>query len=180
MLSCLFCQGNIVEMGKGSYGNPEISQWGEGAVCRVGKYCSIANGVHIFLGGDHRPDWVTTYPFSVFLKEAQEIPGHPRTKGNVIIGNDVWIANGATIMSGVTIGDGAVIGAKAVVAKDVPPYAIVVGNPAKVVKYRFNPQQIEKLLAIAWWNWSEQEISKAIPLLLQTDIDLFINYCENK
>ncbi len=177
---CLFCSGNLLEMDEWSYGNPALASWGEGAKCKVGKFCSIAEGVTIFLGGDHRPDWVTTYPFSVLWEEARGFKGHPRTKGDVIIGNDVWIAHGATIMSGVKIGNGAVIGAKAVVASDVPPYAIVVGNPGRVVKYRFTPEQIEKLQAIAWWDWPTKEIIAAMPLLLNPDIETFIQYCEIK
>lgn len=176
----LICYGNLLEMGKWSYGHPNVLSFGEGKICKVGKYCSIAEGVTIFVGGDHRPDWITTYPFSALWDQARGIPGHPRSKGDVIIGNDVWIAYGATIMSGVTIGDGAVIGARAVVAKDVPPYAIVVGNPGQIVKYRFNPQQINKLLTIGWWNWNEEDIITAMPLLLNTDIDTFIQYSEMK
>lgn len=134
----------------------------------------------IFLGGEHRHDWVTTYPFSALWDQARSIPGHPRSKGDVIIGHDVWIGYGATILSGVNIGNGAVVGAKAVVTKDVPPYAIVAGNPARIVKFRFTPRQINRLLAIAWWDWPEGEIIAALPLLLHTDIDLFIQYCATR
>ena len=88
-----------------------------------------------------------------FFKEAKDISGHPHTKGNVIIGNDVWIGYGAKILSGVSIGDGAVVGAGAVVAKNIPPYAVVVGNPAKIIKFRFKPEDVEILLGIQWWNW---------------------------
>lgn len=178
-VQCFFCQAQLIEMGRGSYGHPSIMSWGEGAVCRIGKYSSIADGVQIFVGGNHRVDWVTTFPFSALWVQAAEIVGHPSTKGDVIIGSDVWIGNGATIMSGVKIGDGAVIGAKAVVAKDVPAYAIAVGNPARVVKYRFTSEQIQKLLDIKWWEWPEDQILASMPFLLNSDIDLFIQYCEN-
>ena len=83
----------------------------------------------------------------------------------------MWIGDGAVILSGVTIGNGAVIGARAVIAKDVPAYAIVVGNPAKVVRYRFEPAQIEALERLAWWNWSHEKITQAYPLLLSSDVD---------
>jgi len=114
----------------------------------IGKYCSIAANVTIMLGGNHRYDWITTYPFSVIWPAYSYIKGHPKSKGFVVIGNDVWIGRNAMIMSGVHIGDGAVVGAGSIITKDVPPYAIVAGNPAKVVRYRFNEDQIERLLRI--------------------------------
>ncbi|HEX5127349.1 MAG TPA: CatB-related O-acetyltransferase, partial [Rhodocyclaceae bacterium] len=123
-------------IGRGTYGDDLlVRNWNEGTTLRIGNYCSIAAGVKIYLGGEHRTDWVTTYPFSALWPEAAHIEGHPRSKGDVTIGNDVWIGTEAMILSGVTIGDGAVIGARAVVSRDVPPYAIVAGNPASVVRY---------------------------------------------
>jgi acetyltransferase-like isoleucine patch superfamily enzyme len=101
--------------------------------------------------------------------------GHPSCKGDIIIENDVWIGAKSTIMSGIKIGNGAVIGATATVTKDVPPYAIVVGNPGKIIKYRFTETQIEKLLAIKWWDWSEQKIISEYRNMWSTDIDAFIN-----
>lgn len=97
------------------------------------------------------------------------------TKGDVVIGNDVWIGYGATIMSGVSIGDGAVIGARSVVTKDVPPYAIVAGNPGVVVKHRFDEQTVVDLLQIAWWDWSRPLVEARLPLLLSGDIRAFID-----
>jgi len=170
----------LIENGRGSAA-PQVLSWGEGAKLKIGNFCSIAHGVIVFLGGEHRSDWVTTYAFSVTWPEvAGHITGHPKTKGNVVIGNDVWIGLNACILSGVTIGDGAVIGAQAVVAKNVPPYAIVAGNPARVIRYRFDEQVIAKLLAIAWWNWPDAEIAQAMPFLLSDDISSFIKYCESK
>lgn len=165
-----------IEKGRGTYGTPRVSQWGENARLKIGNFCSIAENVHILLGGEHRSDWVTTYPFNVLWpKVAGHIKGHPRTKGDVIIGNDVWIATGAFILSGVTIGDGAVIAAHAVVTKDVPPYAIVGGNPAKIIRYRFDETTIQKLLEISWWDWPDEKIKGSIDLLLSDDIDAFVN-----
>lgn len=181
IINTFLCFGELfshVEMGEGSYGYPEVFSWGEGAELTIGKYCSIAQEVKVFLGGEHRTEWVTTYPFSVLWPEGWGISGHPKTKGNVAIGNDVWVGAFACILSGVTVGDGAVIGARAVVTKDVPPYAIVVGNPAKVIKYRFNEEIIGKLLNIKWWDWKREEIAKALPLMLSSDIEGFIQYCE--
>lgn len=101
--------------------------------------------------------------------------GHPSCKGNIIIQNDVWIGAKSTIMSGVKISNGSVVGAGSVVTKDVPPYAIVAGNPAKVVKYRFTEEQIEKLLSIAWWNWDEQKIKDNAMDMWCDNINDFIN-----
>jgi serine acetyltransferase len=100
--------------------------------------------------------------------------GHPSCKGDIIIENDVWIGAKSTIMSGVKIRNGAIVGACSVVTKDVPPYAIVAGNPAKVVKYRFTEEQIEKLLSIEWWDWDEQKIRDNAMLMWSSNIDEFI------
>jgi chloramphenicol O-acetyltransferase type B len=161
-------------IGRYSYGTPALHFASSGATLRVGQFCSIADQVKIFLGGEHRLDWVTTYPFPQMLPAAQGISGHPSTKGDVIIGNDVWIGHGATILSGVTIGDGAVVGAHAVLARDVPPYAIVGGNPARLVRHRFSPAQVDALLAIRWWDWPMPKIEAELPSLLSGDVDGFI------
>tara|TARA_B110000902_G_C14154773_1_gene530949 strand:- start:198 stop:629 length:432 start_codon:yes stop_codon:yes gene_type:complete len=137
-------------IGRGTYGKPKIRSWGEGASLEIGSFTSIASGVQLFLGGNHRIDWVTTFPFNSLWSEAKIITGHPKTNGNIKIGNDVWLATEAIVMSGVTIGDGAVIGARAVVTKDIPPYAIAVGNPATIVKNRFDDKTIQSLLDIQW------------------------------
>jgi acetyltransferase-like isoleucine patch superfamily enzyme len=162
-------------IGTGSHGSPEIFFEGEGGSLSIGSYCSIAAGVKIFLAGEHRTRWVTTYPFNVLLNIGSNGDGHSLTKGDVCIGNDVWIAADALILSGVTIGDGAVIAARAVVAKDVPPYSIVGGNPAKVLRYRFEPATIEQLLAIRWWEWSEDKIRESLPIMLTDDIETFLH-----
>lgn len=168
----------INKIGKHTYGEPLILHWGENSKLTIGNFCSIADNVKIFLGGNHRIDWVTTYPFNALSDiwdNAKDIIGHPATKGDVIIGNDVWIGYGATILSGVTISDGAVIGAEAVVTKDVSPYAIVVGNPAREIKKRFSDENIKQLLKIKWWDWEDSEISKKIHLLCSGNIDIFCN-----
>lgn len=163
--------------GEYTYGKPKVLEWGEGTHLTVGKFCAIAKNVHIFLGGNHRTDWITTYPFSALTNEfpeAKHIKGHPTTKGNVTIGNDVWIGYGAVILSGVTIGDGAVIGAFSVVTKNVNPYEIVAGNPAKVIRKRFNDEVISHLLEIAWWNWPINKISSEINFLCNDEVSEFI------
>jgi hypothetical protein len=110
------------------------------------------------------------------MPESSHVPGYPLTKGDVRIGNDVWLGLGAWVLSGVTIGDGAIVGARAVVATDVPPYSVVVGNPARVVRQRYPPQVIERLLEIAWWNWPRDRILEAVPLLMSGSVDEFLEH----
>ena len=147
----------------------------EGATVRIGKFCSVARNVTFIVGDYHRPDWVTTFPLnghysSLFPSVAAET-GTPKTNGDAIVGNDVWIGQGATIMSGVTVGHGAVIAANAHVVKDVEPYAIVGGNPAKFIRSRFSPEQIAGLLEVRWWDFDVPTIDRLAPLLLSSDID---------
>lgn len=165
--------------GKYTYGtqNITIHNFGEKAELKIGKFCSIANNVEVFTGGNHRVDWFTTYPFGhihrdIFVGFNGE--GHPATKGDVTIGNDVWIGNGVTIMSGITIGDGAVIGAKSVVVKNVAPYSIVGGNPAKELKKRFSDDIINKLLELKWWEWEDNKINANIQVLCSNDYKLLM------
>jgi len=162
------------EAGDYSYGCPEVMSWGEGAKVKIGSFCSLAGGTKVLLGGNHRSDWVTTYPFSVLDEPALGIQGHPYTNGDVLIGNDVWIGMSCVIMSGVTIGDGACVAACSVVTKDVPPYSIVGGNPARVIRKRFTDTQIQDLLLIKWWNWPLPTIQRYYKFLLSQDVDMFI------
>jgi acetyltransferase-like isoleucine patch superfamily enzyme len=165
---------SYISVGEYTYGIPSVFYWGENAILKMGKFCSIASYVFIYLGGNHRSDWISTYPFPVFFPEAHHIKGHPATKGDVIIGNDVWIGNSAVILSGVTIGDGSVIGANAVVTKNVSPYSIVVGNPAREVKKRFSEEEVEILLKIKWWDWSIQKIKENLESICCNNIKQFL------
>lgn len=166
-----------MSVGQYTYGSPEV-RWGSDDVkYTCGKFCSIASNVTVYLGGNHRTDWVTTYPFGHIYTGvfgAFNGEGHPATKGGVTIGNDVWIGDNATIMSGVRIGDGAVIANGSHVVKDVEPYAIYGGNPARLIRYRFSREQIERLLVLQWWNWDDARINENVHLMCSTDIDAFI------
>lgn len=134
----------------------------------VGNYCSLAHRIVFEIGANHNYKSVSTYPFFVKTNpNVSPILREPNSynKYQIIIGNDVWIGCDVTIMSGVRIGNGAVIGAGTVVAKDVPPYAIVVGNPGRVIKYRFDADTIEKLQKIKWWYWDEEKILQESALM---------------
>ncbi|SIQ83441.1 CatB-related O-acetyltransferase [Pseudomonas flexibilis] len=164
------------DYGVGTYGLPKVSDFGEGTTLRIGSYCSIAAGVHIFLGGHHRTDWVSTYPFPAKLPEAAHIKDYGGSRGDVVIGHDVWLCSNCTILSGVNIGTGAVVAAEAVVTRNVEPYSIVAGNPAKVIGWRFDEETRKELLASEWWSWPYEEILRAVELLCDKDIGAFLKY----
>lgn len=159
-----------VTVGRFTYGheNLTIREWGEGANLDIGSFCSLASCIQVFLGGNHRTDWISTYPFGhIFTEElgGVNIKGHPATKGDIVVGNDVWIGHGATIMPGIKIGSGSVIAANATVIKDVEPYEIVGGNPGKTIKKRFTSQIIDLLLHLAWWDLPQNTIKEIAPIL---------------
>ena len=156
--------------GAHSYGDPLVLHpFGK---VTIGKYCSIAPAVEFNMIGDHNIDWITSYPFLnidywEFDKPLQSY--HRSTE--IIVGNDVWLGYGCRILHGVTIGDGAVVGAYAVVARDVRPYAVVVGNPACEIKRRFSDEVVELLLEIKWWDWPEEKVKANLEVLSSNDIE---------
>lgn len=159
-----------VEVGRFTYGTERmgVKQWREGANLTIGAFCSIAGGLTVFLGGNHRADWATTFPFGhIFVAElgGRGIVGHPQTKGDVVIGNDVWIGAHVTILSGVTIADGAVIAGNATVTRSVGPYEIWGGNPARLIRPRFPAEIAARLHALRWWECSIAAVRKMAPLL---------------
>ena len=162
------------DIGDYTYGFPEVYDWHDGTTLKIGKFCSLSKGVKIYLGGQHRVDWVSTFPFNEFFDAAKHIKGHPASKGDIIIENDVWIGGDVTILSGVTLHNGCAVGAGSVVTKDVPPYAIVAGNPAKIIKYRFDEKTIADLLDIQWWDWPIDKIKQHVSSIMSTDISAFI------
>lgn len=164
-----------VEIGEFTYGLPIIQKWTNKYNLKIGKFCSIAENVKILLDGNHRIDWVSTYPFGDIFKDIPLNPGHPAGKGDMEIGNDVWLGIDVLILPGVKIGDGAVIAAGSVVTKNVREFEIVGGNPAKHIKFRFNDEQINELKKISWWNWDFDKIKKEVQLLQSENINNFIN-----
>jgi len=165
------------EIGRGSYGIPMVHPSHGGATLKIGSFCSISSNVQIYLGGNHRSDWVSTSPLNVFFEKKEGFE-HEKTKGDVIIGNDVWICGNAVILSGVTIGHGAVIGNGALVSHDVAPYSVVAGNPAKHLRYRFSENVIEKLLRISWWDWPEEILRQHMDKILSSDITAFLKFAQ--
>lgn len=134
---------------------------------KIGKFCSIACGTKfLFNSANHTLDSLSTYPFPLFFEEwnleKEKVTEAWDNRGDIVIGNDVWIGYEAVILSGVTIGDGAIIGTRAVVTKDVPPYTIVGGVPAKPIRKRFDEKVIKELLKIKWWDWTEEKIARNI------------------
>lgn len=166
----------LFDYGIGTYGLPKIKIYDKDQMVKIGKFCSIASDVVFVIGGEHNVNWNTTYPFYVFLKKDEDAIRH---KKDLIIGNDVWIGTGALILSGTKIGDGAVIGARSVVTKDVPPYAIVGGNPAKIIRYRFHEEIIHELLANPWWDLPVEEIENIYGILCSNKHDKLIEYMKN-
>lgn len=144
-----------VFVGNGSYGKLNIKNYGSQVIVKIGNYSSVADGTVFLASLEHQTNTISTYPYKVYYTGCK---AETKTKGDIIVEDDVWIGYGATIMSGVHIGQGAVIAAGAVVAKDVPPYAIVGGVPAKVIKYRFSPELIEELLKIDYGKLTKEQI----------------------
>lgn len=140
----------------------------------IGKFCAIARGVKFIMNGaNHKTSGISTYPFYIFgngWEKAAPQPGDLPFKGDTVIGNDVWIGYDCLIMPGVKIGNGAIISSRSVVVSDVPAYAVVGGNPAKIIKERFSQEDIATLESIAWWDWSKEDITENIATIVSADI----------
>ncbi len=141
----------------------------------IGRYCAIARGATFVMNGaNHRMSGFSTYPFNIFgngWERSTPLPQELPYKGDTVVGNDVWIGYEAMLMPGVRVGDGAIIAARSVVSADVPAYAIVGGNPARVLRMRYDDAQIERLLRIAWWDWDADKVSRHLELIVGADLD---------
>jgi chloramphenicol O-acetyltransferase type B len=166
--------------GEGSAGAPKVLHYiYDNSRLIVGNYASVAAGSVIMLGGYHAIDYVTTYPHRIMmgLPGAGE-DGFPLVRGDTRIGSDAWIGTESLIMSGVNVGDGAMVAAGAVVMRDVPPFTVVAGNPARPVRHRFSESQRDALLRIRWWDWPRDHVIEAVPLLASNDVDRFIEWAD--
>ena len=141
----------------------------------IGKFCALAQGVKFIMNGaNHKLSGFSTYPFQIFGNGWEQVmpqPGELPFKSDTVVRNDVWIGYESTVMPGVTIADGAIVAAKSVVVRDVPPYTIVGGNPARVIRQRFADEVVAALLEIAWWDWSIETISQSLEAIVAADID---------
>lgn len=168
-------------IGRATYGMPVVYDYHEGATLKIGAYCSIANNVQIFLGGNHRTDWVSSYPFPFFMHMDERFKSsYGGSRGDVIIGSDVWLCANSTILSGVSIGHGAVIANGALISRDVEPYAIMAGNPAKLIKWRFDEPTRNALLESKWWEWPQDEIIAVLNKLCSDNLDEFLSYSKTR
>jgi virginiamycin A acetyltransferase len=169
---------NPEEFGDYTYGYDSliVKDFETGERLRIGKFCSLSSNITILLGGNHPIQNVSTYPFGILNTDKFNgtINNNNNNKKDTIIGNDVWIGHGVTIMTGITIGDGAIIAANSNVVKDVEPYSIVGGNPAKFIRKRFTDEQISNLLDIKWWNLDDNKINEILPHICSDNIDEFI------
>lgn len=152
-----------ITIGEFTYGesNLGIKEWGEGANLVIGKFCSLGDDIKIYLGGNHRVDWITTYPFGHTHQHCfggVTVAGHPATRGDIVIGSDVWIGSDVKILSGIQIGNGAVVAGSSVITRDVPAYSVVGGNPGRLIKMRFSDDIINLLNELAWWDLAVDKI----------------------
>lgn len=166
------------EIGNHTYGNPTVLEKDRGKLY-IGKFCSIAKSTIIL--GSHEGNNVSTYPFDALKAWWPGADEHTacHTGGDVIIGSDVWIGEGAIILPKSNIGHGAIIGAGTVIRGFVPPYSISIGNPAIIIKYRFEESLIKRLISASWWDLPDEKINKIIPILAKNDVNRLLEYIEN-
>jgi virginiamycin A acetyltransferase len=153
--------------------NNVLFHYGPGRLV-IGRYCALARDVRFLMGAaGHDTAALSTYPFPMFggdwLTDMAAFAGRP-LRGDVVVGNDVWLGYRATVLPGVRIGDGAVVAAGAMVGSDVPPYGVVAGNPARLVRHRFGPEDVRRLLAVAWWSWPVEHVTRHVGALMASDI----------
>jgi len=157
--------------GRHSYGDVRVV--GKGQVT-IGNYCSLAAGVQAIILDDHHVDWISTFPFLERLRILGAPISSLHQDSTIVIENDVWVGTNAILLEGSHICNGAVVGSFSVVHGEIPSYSVAVGNPARVVKYRFTESQIKALLEIKWWDWPDDKVKKYAPLLCSPSVDEFI------
>lgn len=167
------------KIGRGCYGPLEIEVFGDSVNLEIGAFCSFARGVKVLMGGDHRKDWITTYPFDRKYFFDASLPHSTFAKGNIIIGNDVWVGTDVLILSGANIGNGVIIAAKSLVKGQLEPYGIYAGSPARLIGKRFEDNIISELEKIAWWSWTDEKIKENSDILLSGNIEKFLNIKNN-
>ncbi len=166
-----------IETGRHFIGRPFVHYYRDAGVKAkviIGNFSGCANDSEFMPGSEHRSDWIAHLPLRIIYDRGPRGIDGPFSKGDIVLGSDVWVGFAAKILSGVTIGDGAVIGAGAIIAKDVRPYAVMVGNPAREIKRRFTDEQVDALLRIRWWDWPDKKIADNSDLLMSERIDEFI------
>lgn len=171
-----------IEVGTGTYGYPTVRVFvRENHRLIFGNYSSLALGATFLLGGGHPTDRITTFPLRIRLgMDGAGADGYPTECRDTLVGSDVWVGAGAVVLSGVNIGDGAIVAAGSLVRSDVPPYAIVAGNPARVIRLRFSEAEVASLLRISWWLWPESEIRSCVKLLTGANVRDFIAYASDR
>ncbi len=173
-------EANLAEVGKWSHGNPSIYRWDWKSKIIIGNFCSLGSDINFYVGGDHRADWISTSPlppsqFNETFKKTKTIKNLAKSKGDIVIGHDVWIGGRSTILSGVTIGTGAIIAAGSLVVNNVEPYTISGGNPNRVIKKRFEDSIIKKILDTEGWFLEDAEIDTLSKFLLSSDTENFFS-----
>ena len=171
---------NLAEVGKWSYGRPNIYRWDWKSKIIIGNFCSLGPDIKFYIGGNHRSDWISTSPlpasqFSETFKKAQLIKNFSDSRGDIIIGHDVWIGGSTTILSGVTIGTGSIIAAGSVVVNDVDPYTVSGGNPNREIKKRFEENIVKRILQTEWWLMEDSQIDDLSKYLLSSDTEKFFS-----
>lgn len=168
----VFYGAGAIQVGRWSYWNDDtrLVAWKHQDSIDVGKFCALASGVRLLAGGNHPLDSICSYPLAL-MKTPPSPPGEFLEGEHIVIGNEVWIGTNAIVIGNVNIGSGAVVGAGSVVVRDIPPYAVAVGSPARPVRFRFSSEEIDRLLHLSWWDWPDDLVLSAAPLLETGDID---------
>lgn len=175
-LTNYWIKGENINIGEYTYGIPKILHFSGSIELEIGRFCCISDDVKFIFGGQHHYEHISQYALIPQMQKVfDNVDYEDKPSKPIKIGNDVWIGYNVTILNGVTIGDGAVLGTNTTIAKDIPPYSIVIGNPAIIIKYRFSEVQINALERIKWWNWDIEKIKRNLPLIMSENVEKFIS-----